>query len=89
MLQTSKLEAVQQQLNNSVAAAYAAIAALAGALILTLMIFTLLLRRRVLQPIRSILEAADQMRQGNFEGRAVAERSDEIGQLAQRFKLHG
>ncbi|HWC76621.1 MAG TPA: hybrid sensor histidine kinase/response regulator, partial [Blastocatellia bacterium] len=87
VLQTTKLEAVQEQLNNSVAAAYAAIGALAGALILTLMIFTLLLRRRVLQPLRSILEAADQMRQGNFEGRAVAERADEIGQLAMRFNF--
>jgi nitrate/nitrite-specific signal transduction histidine kinase len=86
-LQTSKLVAVQTQLNNSVSAAYTAIGVFAGALVLTLITFTLLLRRRVLQPLHSILEATNQVRQGNFEARAPSTRADEIGQLAHGFNF--
>jgi signal transduction histidine kinase/CheY-like chemotaxis protein len=86
-LQTNKLEAVQSQLNNAVSAAYWGIAVLAGGLLLALITFTVLLRRRVLHPLHSILEAADQVRLGNFEARAPAIRSDEIGQLAHGFNF--
>ena len=86
-LQTSKLEAVQTQLNNAVSAAYWGIAVLAGGLVLALITFTLLLRRRVLHPLHSILEATDQVRQGNFDARAPAIRSDEIGQVAHGFNF--
>jgi len=86
-LQTNKLVAVQNQLNNSVSAAYTAIGGLAGALVLTLITFTVLLRRRVLHPLHAILEATNQVRQGNFEARAPSARSDEIGQLANGFNF--
>ena len=86
-LQTNKLVAVQTQLNNSVSAAYVAIGGLAAALVLTLITFTVLLRRRVLHPLHSILEATNQVRQGNFEARASSARQDEIGQLAHGFNF--
>ena len=86
-LQTNKLEAVQNQLNSAVSAAYLGIAVLAGGLILALITFIVLLRRRVLHPLHSILEATDQVRQGNFDARAPVIRSDEIGQLALGFNF--
>jgi signal transduction histidine kinase/CheY-like chemotaxis protein len=86
-LQTNKLEAVQNQLNNAVSVAYWGIAVLAAGLILALITFTVLLRRRVLQPVHSILEATDQVRLGNFDARAPAIRSDEVGQLASGFNF--
>jgi signal transduction histidine kinase len=86
-LQTNKLRAVQRQLNETVRTTNRAIYALAAYLLLSLMMFTLLLRRRVLQPLRLLLEVANQVRQGDFSARAPEARQDELGQVAHGFNF--
>ncbi len=86
-LQTNKLRAVQNQLNETVRTTNRAIYALAAYLLLALLAFSVLLRRRVLQPLRSLLEAANQVRQGDFSARAPEQRQDELGQLAHGFNF--
>ncbi|HWN11682.1 MAG TPA: HAMP domain-containing sensor histidine kinase [Pyrinomonadaceae bacterium] len=86
-LQTKKLRAVQNQLNEAVRTTNRAIYALAAYLLLTLVAFTMLLRRRVLQPLGSLLQAANQVRQGDFSARAPEHRKDELGQLAHGFNF--
>lgn len=86
-LQTRKLRAVQNQLNEAVRTTNRAIYALAAYLLMTLLAFAVLLRRRVLQPLGSLLEAANQVRQGDFSARAPQHRQDELGELAQGFNF--
>ncbi len=86
-LETNKLEEVQNQLNESVRTTNRAIYGLAAYLLISLLVFTILLRRRVLQPLRLLLEAANQVRQGDFSARANVERQDELGQLAHGFNF--
>lgn len=86
-LQTSKLGEVQHQLNKSVKTTNQAIYILAAYLLISLLVFIILLRRRVLQPLRLLLEAANQVRQGDFSARAHINRQDEIGQLAHGFNF--
>jgi C4-dicarboxylate-specific signal transduction histidine kinase len=86
-LQTKKLHTVQDQLNETVSATSSAIYVLAGCLLISLLVFTILLRRRVLQPLGLILEATNQVRQGNFSARAPEDRRDELGQLAHSFNF--
>jgi signal transduction histidine kinase len=86
-LETSKLREVQHQLNESVTATSRAIYGLAAYLLLSLVVFTILLRRRVLHPLRLLLEATNQVRQGNFSARANVRRQDELGQLAHGFNF--
>jgi len=86
-LQTRKLQEVLEQLNRSVSIGYTVIYGFASSLVLTLIAFTLLLRKRVLQPLRSILDATDQIRQGNFSTRIPVSRLDEIGRLAKGFNF--
>ena len=86
-LQTNKLRAVQNQLNETVRTTNSAIYALATYLFVALLAFAVLLRQRVLQPLRALLEAANQVRQGDFSARAPAERQDELGQLAHGFNF--
>ncbi len=85
--QTHKLRAVQNELNKTVRTSTWAIYGLATYLLVALLAFTVLLRRRVLQPLRSLLEAANQVRQGDFSARAPEEREDEMGQLARGFNF--
>src|SRR6185503_16731628 len=56
-------------------------------LLLSLMVFTVLLRPRVLQPLAMILEATNKVRDGNFAARAQIDRRDELGQLAKGFNF--
>lgn len=86
-LETSNLREVQHQLNASVTTTSRAIYGLAAYLLLSLMVFTILLRRRVLHPLRLLLEATNQVRQGNFSARANVKRQDELGQLAHGFNF--
>ena len=86
-LQTNKLRAVQYQLNEAVRTTNRAIYGLATYLLLALLAFTVLLRRRVLQPLRSLLKAVDRVRQGDFSARAPEERQDELGKLAHGFNF--
>jgi len=85
--QMGKLQGVQSQLNRSVQAARIAVYSLTGGLLLALLTFTALLRRRVLKPLHSILEAADEIRGGNFTTHVAAPRPDELGQVAQAFNF--
>jgi len=86
-LETRKLREVQHQLSESVTTTNRAIYGLAAYLLISLLAFTILLRRRVLQPLRLLLEAANQVRQGDFSARANVERQDELGQLAHGFNF--
>jgi len=86
-LQANKLRLAQNQLNETVRTTNVAIYGLATFLLVALLAFTVLLRRRVLQPLRSLLEATNQIRQGDFSARAPSERQDELGQLAHGFNF--
>jgi len=86
-LQTNKLRAVQSQLHETVRTTNRAIYGLATYLLVTLLAFTVLLRLRVLQPLRSLSDAANQIRHGDFSARAPEKRQDELGQLAQGFNF--
>jgi signal transduction histidine kinase/CheY-like chemotaxis protein len=86
-LETSKLREVQHQLNESVTTTNRAIYGLAAYLLISLLVFTILLRRRVLQPLRFLLEATNQVRHGDFSARANVKRQDELGQLANGFNF--
>ncbi len=86
-LQTNKLRAVQNRMDETVGTANRAVYALATYLLVALLAFTFLLRRRVLQPLRALLVAVDRVRQGDFSARAPQKRKDELGQLAHGFNF--
>lgn len=87
-LQLRKLQTVLDHLSLSVNNSYKAIFGFIGSLILLLGLMTILLRRRILHPLNDLLEASDQLRQGNFSARApVHNRLDEIGRLAHGFSF--
>lgn len=86
-LQTNKLRSVQDKLNEAVRTTNRAIYLLATYLLIALLAFTMLLRRRVLQPLGSLLEATNRIRQGDFSARAPVQRHDELGQLAHGFNF--
>lgn len=86
-LQTGKLRRVQQQLDESIRTTNRAILGLGAGLLLSLMVFTVLLRRRVLRPLALIFEATNKVRDGNFAARAQIDRRDELGQLAKGFNF--
>jgi signal transduction histidine kinase/CheY-like chemotaxis protein len=86
-VETEKLRVVQNQLSTTAGTTYLAIFGLAAYLFASLIIFILLLRRRVLQPLRWILDATNRVRQGDFSARAPEQREDELGELAQAFNF--
>lgn len=86
-LETSKLREVQHQLSASVTTTNRAIFGLAAYLLVSLLVFTILLRRRVLQPLGLLLEATNQVRQGDLSARAYVKRQDELGQLGHGFNF--
>jgi signal transduction histidine kinase len=86
-LQTNKLRDVQNQLTETVRTTNLAIYGLASYLLLALLAFSYLLRRRVLKPLRSLLDAANQVREGDFTARANEERQDELGRVAHGFNF--
>jgi nitrogen-specific signal transduction histidine kinase len=81
-LQIEKLQAVQREVTLSLRNARIAIVSLAGVLVIILGVVTLILRRRVLRPLSSLLLVSEQIRQGNFAARAPADRNDELGSLS-------
>ncbi|HYK91843.1 MAG TPA: HAMP domain-containing protein, partial [Acidobacteriota bacterium] len=85
--QLIKLRAVGDHLNDFVTGAYHAVFGLCAGLILILGALGLLLKKRVLLPLHSILEASDRIRLGDLSVRAQVQRSDEIGRLAQGFNF--
>ena len=86
-VQMDKLQAVQTELNRSVSTAFISIYVLALGLLLALVIFITLLRRRVVLPVKSIHEATIKVRDSDFSARATVGRLDEIGQVAQCFNF--
>jgi len=84
-VQVAKLQMVLDNVHQSMSRAYWALGMLGGSLITVLVVFTLLLRRRVFGPLQSILQASDQIREGNLAARARVEREDEIGAIARGF----
>jgi len=86
-LETSKLREVQHQLSASVTTTNRAIFGLAAYLLVSLLLFTILLRRRVLQPLGLLLEATNQIRHGDLSARAYVKRQDELGQLGHGFNF--
>ncbi len=86
-VQVDKLQAVLRSVNGSLRRAQLAIASLAAVLVLVLGLVTLLLRRRVLQPLQELARASEQIRQGDLSVRSPVRREDEIGQLARSFNF--
>lgn len=86
-LQTQKLQAVQNQLNRSVSAAFLTISGLAAFFLLILAMFIALLRGRVLSPVRSIRRAANRVTEGDFSARASIGQLDEVGEVARAFNF--
>src|SRR5260221_1526118 len=86
-LDTSKLREVQHQLSASVTTTNRAIFGPAAYLLVSLLVFTILLRRRVLQPLGLLLEATNQVRHGDLSARAYVKRQDELGQLGHGFNF--
>jgi C4-dicarboxylate-specific signal transduction histidine kinase/CheY-like chemotaxis protein len=86
-LQVRKLQDMLDQLNNSVQNWYKVIYSFAAFFLLVLLLFTFLLRRRVLEPVHKMLEATNKIRLGDFTVRAPVARLDEIGLLAHEFNF--
>ncbi len=86
-VQVDKLQVVLRSVNGSLQRAQLAIVSLAGVLVLVLGLVTLLLRRRVLQPLQELARASERIRQGDLSVRSPVRREDEIGQLARSFNF--
>jgi nitrogen-specific signal transduction histidine kinase len=86
-VQVDKLQAVLRSVKGSLRRAQLAIASLAATLVLVLGLVTLLLRRRILQPLQELVRASEQIRQGHLSVRSPVRREDEIGQLARSFNF--
>jgi signal transduction histidine kinase/CheY-like chemotaxis protein len=56
-----------------------------GIVALTIGALMLLLRRRIMRPVRAILDASERVRQGDFAARARVHRADEFGELTFGF----
>lgn len=85
--QLSKIREVSDSVNQYVTGSYRIIFVLFASLALIQGLFGFHLKRRVLLPLNSILEASDRIRLGDFSVRAVIQRPDEIGRLAQGFNF--
>lgn len=86
-LQVQKLEVRLSHLNETIQSALMALCGFVAAFSLILIAFALLMKRRILQPLAAIQEAATQIRRGDFTARAPESRPDEIGALAQGFNF--
>ncbi len=86
-LQVQKLQEMLDRQNKAVRNGYIAIYGFAGLSLLMLLTFALLLRRRVLLPVRMMLDSTDKIRRGDFAVRAPVLRMDEIGQLAHELNF--
>lgn len=86
-LQVQKLKEVLIQSNKTVQYGYVALYGFADLLLVMLIGFMLLLRKRILLPLHSVLGAIDRFRGADFSARAPVKRLDEIGVLAQGFNF--
>lgn len=86
-VQVEKLQAVLAGVRSSSERAQIATASLAGSLLLVLGVVTMLLRRRVLQPLQQLARVSEEIRNGNFSARLPAGREDELGQVSRSFNF--
>lgn len=84
-LQMDRLQAVMAHMATAAARGRLALAAMLGGLFLAILGSGYLVRRRILSPVRSLLDASDRMAKGDLEGRLSTGARDELGQLAERF----
>jgi signal transduction histidine kinase len=64
-----------------------AVVALIAAMFLAAAATTVITRRRIIQPVRSVLDASERIRVGDLAARAPEARSDEIGRLTHGFNF--
>jgi histidine kinase len=75
------------------AGVFEALAWAAGAAVVMAVLISFLLSRRILRPLRDIMQASQRIAEGHYDERVHASGGDELGQLAERFnqmaeKLH-
>jgi histidine kinase len=75
------------------AGVFESVAWAAGAAVLVAVWFSLLLSRRILRPLRDMMQASQRVAEGHYDERVRVSGADELGQLADRFnrmaeKLH-
>ncbi len=85
--QLVQLRTVADRFAESVVIAQRNVFGMCAFLVLTLGALGLLLKKRVLLPLNSIVAACDRVRHGDLSVRAQFSRVDEIGQLAQGFNF--
>lgn len=83
--QAARIKALLLQLERTASQGRVATGALLLALGLSAAATALVLRRRVLRPVASILDASDRIRRGDLSARVGADRGDEVGRLIQGF----
>ncbi len=86
-LQLAKLQAVVVRLKELADRGLIAVSALLGLLVVAAALSTVMLRRRILGPVRAILAASERIRQGDFTGRVPVRKADEFGQLTEGFNF--
>ncbi len=83
--QLGRLNEVLAQLDRTARQGLAAVFALLVSLFLAAGATALVLRRRVLRPVATILEASERLRLGDLTARVPSEHPDEIGRLVHQF----
>ncbi|MDO8836081.1 MAG: ATP-binding protein, partial [Vicinamibacterales bacterium] len=86
-LQIAKLKDVLAHLRRWASQGLAAVLILLVAMVGAAGVSALALRRRILRPIRAIVDASNRVRHGDFTARASAGQSDEFGQLTAGFNF--
>ena len=86
-LQLASLGTVIGQLNETARRGIYTVAALVATLLATAIISTAVMRRRLLQPIKAVLQTSERMRLGDLSARAPAGRDDEVGRLTHGFNF--
>jgi signal transduction histidine kinase len=86
-LQLLKLRQVLDELTTTVEVGRLAVVSLAALAVGTLVLFTFLLRGRVLRRLEALSGAVDRLRHGDFSVRAEVGADDEIGGLARGFNF--
>ncbi len=86
-IQLVKLRTVVDHLNSSAAQGLIAVFVLVGGMVLFIVFAAVIIRRRILRPMRTILQASERIRSGDFSVRAPVASRDEFGQLTQGFNF--
>jgi two-component system sensor histidine kinase BaeS len=69
------------------AGVFEALAWAAGAAVLVAVLISLFFSRRILRPLRAMMQASQRIADGHYQERVTVGSSDELGQLAARFNL--